>query len=97
MSDHVNKTEHERWRAAFEMIGPETLRLRLEHRRNEYSGEYGRCAEMWLLEKDAESATTERERFRTIRRWTIIAGLSGIIAAIVGSISAWPIIERWIR
>jgi len=61
-------SEQENWQKSFEMIGPATLRLRLEHRRSEYSGEYGRCAEQWLLDKEAEAATTERERFSVIHR-----------------------------
>ena len=52
--------DRKNWRKAFEMIGPETLRLRLEHRRNEYQVDYGREAELWLIEKDAEAAAIER-------------------------------------
>ena len=63
--------DRENWRKAFEMIGPETLRLRLEHRRNEYHGEYGREAEIWLLEKDAEAVAIERQRFQKVLRWAI--------------------------
>jgi len=48
--------QRESWRKAFAMIGPEQLRLRLEHRRNEYAGDYGREAELWLLEQDAAAA-----------------------------------------
>ena len=36
------------WRKAFEMIGPAKLRLRLEHRRNEYAPDYAREAELYL-------------------------------------------------
>jgi len=46
--------ERQNWRKAFEMLGPETLRLRVG--RNDFAGEYGREAEKWLLEKDAEAA-----------------------------------------
>ena len=56
--------DRENWRKAFEMIGPETLRLRLEHRRNEYHGEYGREAEIWLLEKDAGRPPSSASGFR---------------------------------
>ena len=87
--------EREAWRKAFASIGPETLRLRLENRRNEYHGDYGREAEIWLLEKDAEAASAELNRFRTIRRWTIVAGLAGTVAAITGIIAAWPIVRSW--
>jgi hypothetical protein len=62
-------TDEENWRKAFEMIGPETLRLRLEHRRNEFSGPYARAAEIWLLEKAQASARIESARFSTIKRW----------------------------
>ena len=89
--------QRESWRKAFEMIGPEQLRLRLEHRRNEYAGEVGREAEAWLLEMDAKAAALERERFETVRRWAIIGGVAAVIAAITGLISAWPIVKEWIR
>ena len=79
------------------MIGPEQLRLRLEHRRNEYAGDYGREAELWLFEKATEAAAIDRKRFQTIRRWAIIAGLAAIVTAITGLITAWPIIKEWIR
>ena len=85
--------ERQSWRKAFEMLGPQQLRLRLELRRGEYSGEYGREAELWLLEKEAEAAVIERERFETVRRWAMIAGVAGIVAAIVGLIAAWPVIK----
>ena len=88
--------ERQNWRKAFEMIGPEQLRLRLEHRRNEYTGDYGREAELWLFEKATEAAAIDRKRFQTIRRWAIIAGLAAIVVAITGLIAAWPIIKEWI-
>jgi hypothetical protein len=80
--------ERESWRKAFAMIGPETLRLRLETRRGEYTGEYAREAEKWLLEKDAEAAAMDRRRFSTIRFWTIIAAVAGVIAAVAAIIAA---------
>ena len=86
--------ERQRWREAFEKIGREQLRLRLELRRGEYDGEYGREAERWLLEQDAEAAATERKRFETLRCWTIVAGITGALAAIAAWIS---IIKEWIR
>lgn len=88
--------ERQSWRKAFEMLGPEQLRLRLEFRRSEYSGEYGREAEKWLLEKDAEATAIELERFRTVRRWAIIAGVAGIAATIIGLIAAWPVVKSWL-
>ena len=89
--------ERENWRKAFEKIGPEQLRLRLEHRRNEYADEYGREAELWLLEKDAETARIEHRRFRTIRFWAIIGGIASVTAAIAAWIAAWPVIIGWFR
>ncbi len=62
--------ERENWRKAFELLGPEQLRLRLEYRRNEYTGDYGREAEVWLFEKAAEAAAVDRGRFQTVRRWS---------------------------
>jgi hypothetical protein len=87
--------ERQSWRRAFEILGPEQLRLRLEFRRSEYSGEYGREAELWLVEKAAEAATAERERFQIVRRWTIISGVAAVVAAIAALIAAWPIVKGW--
>jgi len=89
--------ERQSWRRAFEMIGPAQLRLRLEHRRNEYAPDYAREAELWLLEKDAEAAAVERKRYNTILRWAIIAGIAGVVAAIAAWIAAWPVIKDWIK
>jgi hypothetical protein len=75
-------SELENWYEAFEMLGPETLRLRMEMRRAEYDGAYGRAAEKWLLEKRAQSDRLEEARYRTIKRWTVIAGVAGVIAAV---------------
>jgi hypothetical protein len=85
------------WHKAFEMIGPEQLRLRLEHRRNEMPPDYAREAEVWLLEKDAEAAAVERKRHETILRWAIIAGIASVLAAIAAWIAAWPVIKDWIK
>jgi hypothetical protein len=89
-------TEEENWRRAFEMIGPRTLRLRLETRRNEFSPPYARAAEIWLLEQDVATARKEATRFNTIKHWTIIAGVAGIIAALAGAIAAWPVLRDWL-
>jgi hypothetical protein len=89
--------ERQNWRKAFEMLGPEQLRLRLELRRNEYTGDYGREAEMWLFEKAAEAAAIERERFQKILLWAIIGGVAAIVAAVAGAIAAWPVIKEWVR
>jgi hypothetical protein len=88
--------ERENWRKAFELLGPEQLRLRIEYRRNEYTGPYGREAECWLFEKAAEAAATERMRFQTVRRWAIIGGVAAVVAAIASLIAAWPIIKGWL-
>jgi len=87
-SSHMN--EQANWRRAFEMIGPDTLRLRLEMRRGEYSGEYGRAAEKWLLEKKAEADRADAERFNTIRSWTITAAIAGAVAASRRSLTVPP-------
>jgi hypothetical protein len=82
-------TELENWHKAFEMIGPDTLRLRMETRRGEYDGEYGRAAEEWLLKKKAESDRLEAARFRAIKRWTIIAAIAGVVAAVAAVAAAF--------
>jgi hypothetical protein len=79
------------------MIGREQLRLRLEHRRSEYAEDYGREAELWLLEQDAKAAALEARRFRTIRLWAIIGCVAGALAAIAAWIAAWPVIIGWFR
>lgn len=89
-------SERQSWREAFEKLGPEQLRLRLEYRRNEYTGDYGRETEMWLFEKAAEAAAVERERFETVRRWAVIGGVAAVVAAIAGLIAAWPVVKSWI-
>ena len=60
--------ERQKWRKAFEMIGPAQGRLRLEHRRNEYPPDYARDAEIWLLEKDAEATATDDKDSRRLER-----------------------------
>lgn len=89
--------ERQNWRKAFEMIGPAQLRLRLEHRRNEFAPDYAREAEVWLLEKDAQAAAIELRRFRTLQRWSVVAGIAGIVAAAAALIAAWPVIRDWMR
>jgi hypothetical protein len=80
--------ERASWRKAFEMIGPETLRLRLENRPTHFPPEYARQAELWLLEKDAEVRIVETRRFNTIRLWTIAAAVAGAVAAVAGIVAA---------
>jgi hypothetical protein len=92
----TDEMDRQNWRKAFQKIGPEQLRLRLEHRRNEYTGEYGLEAERWLLEQSEKSAAIEHGRFRTIRFWSIIGGVAGVLAAIAAWIAAWPVIASWI-
>jgi hypothetical protein len=91
----TDANELESWRKAFEKTGPETLRLQLG--RNDYAGEYRQEAIKWLLEQDAKAAAIERERFQTMRRWTIIGVVVAAIAAIAALIAAWPVIKEWIR
>jgi hypothetical protein len=87
--------ERQRWREAFEKLGPEQLRLRIEHRPNEYAGDYCREAEKWLLEKATEAAAIERKRFETVRRWAVIGGVAAVVAAFAGLIAAWPVVKSW--
>jgi hypothetical protein len=56
-----------------------------------------REAEVWLLEKDADNTAVEVKRFLIIRRWTIIAGVAGSVAAIASLIAAWPVVKEWIK
>jgi len=43
----------------------------------------------WLQEQREEADRLETARFKTIRRWTIIAAVAGMIAAIAAVIAAW--------
>jgi hypothetical protein len=97
MASDTQTDQRQNWRKAFTMIGPKTLRLRMETRRGEYGGDYGREAELWLLEQDEKAIALEAKRYRTIRLWAIIAGTVGALAAIAAWIAAWPIIIAWFR
>jgi hypothetical protein len=79
-------------REAFEKIGPQQLHLRLA--RNEYAPDYARDAERWLVEQEAKADAVERRRFRTLRCWAAIAGITGALAA---TAAWWSIIKQWIR
>ncbi len=88
-------TDEERsWRNEFAMIGPGTLRMRLEHRRGELSDAYAHFAEQWLWEQQRATDLRETTRFKTIKRWTVTAAIAGIVAAIAAVIAAvftvWP-------
>jgi hypothetical protein len=82
-------TDLENWHKVFEMIGPDTLRLRMEMRRAEYDGAYGRAAEEWLLKKKVEADWLEEARFRTMKRWTVVAATAGIVAALAAVAAAY--------
>jgi fatty acid desaturase len=45
------------------------------------------------LEKDAEARLVETQRYKTIRFWTIVAAVAGIIAAVGSIIAAWPVLK----
>jgi hypothetical protein len=91
-------TEQEaQWRKAFEKIGPDTLRLKLATTDVTLPTEYIRCAEAWILEKDAEKTALESERYHKLSRWAITAGIAGILAAIAAWVAAWPIMKEWLR
>jgi hypothetical protein len=74
------------------------MRLRLEHRRIEFSPEHAREIELWLLDKEKELSDKDKEvrptktrRFNTIRDWTIVAAWAGVVATIGSAIVAWPV------
>jgi hypothetical protein len=81
--------ERASWREACDMAGRLRMRLRLEHRRNEFSPEHACEIESWLSDKekelsdkDKEARPTETRRSNTIRDWTIVAAWAGLVAAI---------------
>jgi hypothetical protein len=93
-------TERASWREACEMAGPARMRLRLEHRRNEFSLEHAGEIELWLLDKEKElsdedkkARPTETRRY-TIRDWTIVAAWAGVVAAIGSTIVVWPLLIK---
>jgi hypothetical protein len=94
-------TERASWREACDMAGPARMRLRLEHRRNEFSPEHACEIESWLLDrekelsdKDKEARPTQTRRFNTIRDWTIVAAWAGVVAIIGTAIIAWPVLIK---
>lgn len=84
------------WRKGFEKIGPDMLWLQLVDTRIVSDTRYIRCAQAWILEKEAEKATIETKRFQKVLRWAIIASVAGVLAAIAAWVAAWPIIKAWL-
>jgi hypothetical protein len=87
---------HEKYRQEFERLTPDSLRLRMETRAAQFSGEYARAAEDWLLEQQANADAIEAARFRSIRKWTILAAVAGTVAAVAAGIAAGPIVKGWL-
>jgi len=52
--------------------------------------------QQWLIQEDAKAAAIEYGRFRTIRFWAVVGGVTGALAAIAAWIAAWPIIKSWL-
>jgi hypothetical protein len=91
-------TEQEaKWRKEFEMVGPDTLRFHLVATPASFPTELKRCAEAWILEKEAEKAAIETKRFRKILGWTIAGTLAAFVAALAAIVSAWPQVATWIQ
>jgi hypothetical protein len=78
----MTPTEEENWRKEFKRLGPDGLRLRLEFRRPEFTDQYARAAEAWILEQDAKKAVLETSRYRWILGWTIVAAIAAGVAAV---------------
>jgi hypothetical protein len=53
--------------------------------------------EEWLIEKHKEAAALERSRYRKILGWTVSGVVVAFAAAVAATISAWPVVEPWIR
>ena len=88
----MTSTEQESWRKAFEMIGPDQLRLRLEARRDEIPLPYARAAEAWISQQDAKKAALEASRYRKILGWIIAGFCVAFVAALAVVISAIPVV-----
>jgi hypothetical protein len=80
--------EYEKYRDDFERLGPDSLRLRMEMRAGQFSGEVERAAEEWLKEQQEDAEELEASQFESIRRWTIIAAAAGVVAAIAAVAAA---------
>jgi hypothetical protein len=94
-------TERASWREACDMAGPARMRLRLEHRRNEFSPEHACEIELWLLEKEKEpwdkdkkAGPTETRRFNTIRDWGLLLRGRVLSRTIGSAIVVWPVLIK---
>jgi hypothetical protein len=47
-------------------------------------------------EKESAARRLEDGQFQIIRRWTVIAALAGIVAAVAACVAAWPVIKEWL-
>lgn len=90
----MTPSEQVSWRNAFEMIGPDQLRLRIEIRRAEISDQYARAAEAWIMEQEAKKAALEAGRYRKVLGWTIAGFVVALIAAFAAMVSAWPVLRE---
>ena len=93
----MTSSEQEGWRKAFEMIGPDQLRLRLEARRDEFPPQYARAAEAWILQQDAKKAALEASRYRKILGWTMAGFFVALVAALAAAISAIPVVRDFFK
>lgn len=80
-------------RSRFQLIGRDRLSLALATGTIQTLGineqSKGEALE-WLQEQDAENAAAqrlERTRYETIRRWTIVAAVASVLAAVTGTIA----------
>jgi hypothetical protein len=81
--------ERQSWLKEFELYGLETLRLRIANPWVTMTDEYRREAEAWVRREDTKAEVREEARYRTIRRWTIIAAAAGVVAAITGIVTVF--------
>ena len=88
MADSDQETQ---WRKEFEMVGPDTLRFNLAATPASFPTELKRCAEAWILEKEAEKAAIETKRFRKILGWTIAGTLAAFVAALTAIVDSFTI------
>jgi hypothetical protein len=77
----MSEQQETNWRKAFEIIGSETLRLRLKSRPTEFSPYYARAAQIWLLEQDANKKALQAQLNGEILVWTIVGTLVAMFAA----------------
>jgi len=97
------KTRYEqdlrRWRERMEYLGLEIVRVRFAQGipvTDQPPYPPPDVIADWIGEQDVAVQHVEHERFQTIRRWTIVAAVASVVAAIGALVAAWLVIKEWL-